>query len=127
MFKGFTLDTVQTIVEKTLLNPALTLPLYLLCRYGCKGQIASFGILWSVFLLLGATRWINAFLNDRLLNNWQCDIYDWSKELVLITGGSNGIGEALARRFAENKVNVIVIDIQPPQSRLQTFAATKLR
>jgi all-trans-retinol dehydrogenase (NAD+) len=115
--QGFTLDTVQTLVEKTLLNPAVTLPLYLLWQYKTESQFARLEVASKIFLFAGAAKWINAFLNDGFLNNWKSDIYDWSKELVLITGGSNGIGKALAEQFAQKKIKVIILDIETPKTR----------
>ncbi len=36
--------------------------------------------------------------------------YDFSKKVVLITGGAFGIGGAIAKMFAESKANVVLLD-----------------
>jgi NADPH:quinone reductase-like Zn-dependent oxidoreductase len=53
-------------------------------------------------------------------NNWVNDKYDWSKEIVLITGGSVGIGACMVKLLDEMKVTVVVLDVQK-----MTYAACK--
>ena len=36
---------------------------------------------------------LNIFLSDQALNSCESDTYDWTKELVVTTGGSSGISE----------------------------------
>ncbi|MDJ1159653.1 SDR family NAD(P)-dependent oxidoreductase [Chelatococcus sp. SYSU_G07232] len=45
---------------------------------------------------------------------------DLAGRTVLVTGGGTGIGEAIVRRFAEQKANVGFIDIKEPESRALT-------
>ena len=47
------------------------------------------------------------------MDNWQADKYDWSKEIVVVTGGSDGIGKALVLLLAERGVKTVVLDIRP--------------
>ena len=66
--------------------------------------------------ILGLFQRITEFLNRRVLNNWNLgEKYDWSKEVVVITGGSDGIGAAIVRLLAERGIKVAVLDIQPLQ------------
>ncbi|KAG6817868.1 hypothetical protein H0H87_001700 [Tephrocybe sp. NHM501043] len=39
--------------------------------------------------------------------------FDWGEQIVVITGGSSGVGELLANTLAVRNVNVVVLDIQP--------------
>lgn len=48
-----------------------------------------------------------------MLNNGVDDRYDWTREIVLLTGGSNGIGRQIALRLARRGITVVVLDIQP--------------
>ena len=84
---------MQNVVQKTVLNPALTLPLLLLARYTSQGQGYALDNPTAIsrlrlLLYLGLARWANGFLNQGALNNWTSDTYDWDKEFVLITGKS---------------------------------------
>ncbi|KAI8310687.1 Dehydrogenase RED2 [Colletotrichum sp. SAR11_59] len=44
--------------------------------------------------------------------------WDWSKEVVLVTGGSSGIGALLVRNLSALDIKVVTVDIQPPLSPL---------
>ena len=114
------------LIKKTALNPALTLPLVLYAYYHRKGQDLRFRHptafkRLNLLLYLGLARWANRFLNQGVLNNWQADKYDWSKEIVLVTGGSDGIGKALVLLLASRGIKTIVLDIRP-----LTFEDSKL-
>lgn len=83
---GFTSDALGPILKKTLLNPALTLPLVLLARYTKKGSDLSilhevaFGRV-KLLLYLGLARMVNNYLSEGVLNNWEKDEYHWDKEV----------------------------------------------
>ena len=115
--EGFKMDAVIRLIRNTALNPSLLLPLVLLARYTKKGQDLSilhptaFSRL-KTLLWLGALRVANNWLSDKVLNNWTADRYDWSKEIVLITGGAGGIGGHVVKLLAERGVKVVVLDIQ---------------
>lgn len=46
--------------------------------------------------------------------------WDWSKEIVLITGGSGGIGSEMVNKFSCRNITVVSFDIQPPKCTLST-------
>lgn len=116
--EGFKMDTVLAILRNTALNPKLLLPLVLLARYTKQGQNLSilhptaFSRL-KTLLALGTLRVISNYLSDKVLNNWTDDKYDWSKEIVLITGGAGGIGGHIVQLLSERGITVVVLDIQP--------------
>ncbi|KAL1954578.1 hypothetical protein VTO42DRAFT_913 [Malbranchea cinnamomea] len=120
--EGFTADVVVEIFKKTVLAPSVTLPLLLLARYTAKGRDVAhdrprlFQTL-QILVAVGLVRWVNNWLNRKALNNWVSDKYDWSKEIVVLTGGSDGIGQRIAMRLALRGVKVAVLDIQPLKYR----------
>lgn len=116
--EGFRADTVLKIIRNTALNPKLLLPLLLLVKYTKKGQD------WAILhpkaysclknlLAFGLLRWINSYFSRGVLNNWVDDKYDWSKEIVVVTGGAGGIGGQVVQLLAERGIKVVVLDIQP--------------
>jgi 3-oxoacyl-ACP reductase-like protein len=58
---------------------------------------------------------VKRFLDEGVGNNWQNDAYNWNKEIVVVTGGSDGIGAKIVAMFAERGIKVVVLDIQEPK------------
>jgi hypothetical protein len=114
---GITADTIARLFTYTALNPALTLPLILLARYTTQGNVLSAqysGVLKNLKALagLGLLRSVSAWLDDAVTNNWSNDTYVWSQEVVVVTGGSDGIGKIVVHLLAEKGIKVAVLDVQ---------------
>jgi all-trans-retinol dehydrogenase (NAD+) len=122
--EGFCADVVFKILGKTALNPALLLPLVLLARYTKRGQDLSIlhprvlravtGLLYTS--IVGS---LGSWYSNKVRNNWVSDKYDWSREIVLVTGGAGGIGGSMVKIFEEQGITVVVLDVQP-----MTFATS---
>ncbi|KAL2872285.1 short chain dehydrogenase/reductase family protein [Aspergillus lucknowensis] len=121
--EGFTADVVGKLLQKTVLSPWKTLALLLLAHYTPKGQETAlqhpkaFQAL-KVLASLAILRRVNAWLNQRAVNNGVSDQYNWNREVVVLTGGSNGIGRQVARLLGNRGIKVAILDIQPPQDAL---------
>ncbi|KKK15055.1 hypothetical protein P175DRAFT_0494983 [Aspergillus ochraceoroseus IBT 24754] len=121
--EGFTADVVGKILQGTILNTWTTVPLLWLARYTSKGQDISrehakaLQVL-KVLAFLAVLRRVNAWLNRRALNNGLSDQYNWSREVVVLTGGSNGIGRQVALLLGQRGIPVAILDVQAPQDRL---------
>ncbi|KAF7860771.1 hypothetical protein EAF04_008289 [Stromatinia cepivora] len=71
----------------------------------------------KILLVFGILRSVNKKLSQLVLNNWKGNAkFIKSQELVLITGGSSGIGEIMARDFSCKGVKVVVMDLNPPKT-----------
>ncbi|KAJ5664047.1 hypothetical protein N7507_004778 [Penicillium longicatenatum] len=69
-------------------------------------KVIPLGLLWTAYR-------VNKYLSCQALNNGVQDNFDWKKEIVLVTGGSDGIGAATVQKLAERGTSVIVLDIRP--------------
>ena len=115
--EGFHADSLGRVIRRTLLNPLLTIPLYAYFAYVPRGQqltlenpalskYSRFFAIWS------ALRVVNNFLERRSLNNRLRDEYNWSKEIVIVTGGSDGIGKRVVQALASKGIKIAVLDVQ---------------
>jgi all-trans-retinol dehydrogenase (NAD+) len=116
--EGLTMVSIIRFFQKTALNPVITLLLFLSASYTQRGRefaLAHVMLLRCVKILLylGMYRWATSFLNWGTLNNWENDKYDWTKEMVVITGGSRGIGGNVVKLLDERGIKVAVLDVIP--------------
>ncbi|MCJ1352368.1 MAG: hypothetical protein MMC33_002352 [Icmadophila ericetorum] len=125
LYAGLTADVLQSLVKNTLLNPALTLPLYILSSSTERGYE------WSllhptalrrlrVLCYLSLARWLNSYLTRRSLSNWTSDKWVTSQELAVVTGGSTGIGKHMVLSLASKGLKVVILDVQAPTYDLPT-------
>ncbi|KAJ5836060.1 hypothetical protein N7447_002086 [Penicillium robsamsonii] len=71
----------------------------------------------SLSLLIGSLvlYYLHTNISERILNNFQAsEAWIPENELVLLTGGSGGIGRQILEELARNKVRVVVLDINRP-------------
>ncbi|KAK8087663.1 short-chain dehydrogenase/reductase [Apiospora hydei] len=71
----------------------------------------------AVLALYALKKASDAFSQAKL-NNYTSDAYDWPNEVVVVTGGSGGIGDLLVRKFAGLGATVLSLDIAPPKEPL---------
>jgi all-trans-retinol dehydrogenase (NAD+) len=72
----------------------------------------------GVLAILGTCYGANQFLNRFVLGGNRSKPWNNDNELVLITGGSSGMGAHMVRKFSEKNVRVLSLDINPPQNAL---------
>jgi all-trans-retinol dehydrogenase (NAD+) len=76
----------------------------------------------SIFVAISTISKVNARLSSWVLNNWKSDAqFVKSQEVVLVTGGSSGIGELVVRRFAGMGVKVVILDVNAPKEPMREF------
>ncbi|OJJ30752.1 hypothetical protein ASPWEDRAFT_43685 [Aspergillus wentii DTO 134E9] len=120
---GFTADVFGKFLQSTIFDPWKIVPLFLCAQYTTAGseivqQYPQLLGALKVLLPLAVGRRLNAWLSRRAVNNGVSDKYDWSREVIVLTGGSNGIGKQIADRFGARGIKVAILDIQPPTEQL---------
>ncbi|KAF3905922.1 hypothetical protein ABW21_db0200630 [Orbilia brochopaga] len=115
--EGFVMDAVINFVKKFILNPRLTIPIFLFLRYTRRGQDFAAdhqGLFKAIrrFLVWGVVYRINRHLSRGAQNNWIKDYsWNWNKEIAVVTGGSGGIGGLVVKGLAERGIKVVVLDV----------------
>ncbi|KAF2457679.1 hypothetical protein BDY21DRAFT_344557 [Lineolata rhizophorae] len=115
--EGFTFDTVLRLIQCTVLNPYLTFAILAAFRYTSRGHPLLLAhpkkhVALRALFALGVLDRLRRFLDDGVLNNWTSDKYDWEKEVVVVTGGSDGIGKCVVLLMAERGIKVVVLDVR---------------
>ncbi|KAG0211487.1 hypothetical protein BGX28_007848 [Mortierella sp. GBA30] len=83
--------------------------------YGVSNESFAFNLAAVYGVILFAVKIANWF-HER--NQRRDGKVDWEDEVVLITGGANGIGYLLAEMLAIRHITVVVLDVQPVKTAL---------
>ena len=74
-------------------------------------------------------REVNAALNRWAENRWLWadgkSAWQWNNEIAVVTGGSKGIGAAVAKRLVSYGIRVAVLDVEPLSSEFQPGLLSK--
>jgi len=111
-----TLDLIITVLSRTLFQPfiACLLPLCLralAAPYNSTSFIVTFAF---AFLVCIYHVWM---IIDTRIAYGSPRLMDWEKEIVVITGGAQGLGACMAEIYSLRSVAVAVIDIAVPQEQ----------
>lgn len=75
----------------------------------------------AVLVALGFLFRLNTALTRRKLNNYLTDkTWNWETEIVVVTGGSSGIGARIVARLAQKRIKVAILDLNEPSGKLGT-------
>ncbi|KAL3457542.1 short chain dehydrogenase/reductase family protein [Aspergillus heterothallicus] len=112
--EGLYVDPIAKALRKSILHPLFTLTLLHLVRSGSIRSLAPYEKLIRITAATSVLLWVNDWLSSMIRNNWVVDSsWDWKKELVVVTGGSSGIGAGVAQQLAAMGARVVVLDISP--------------
>lgn len=104
-------DLFYEVTERTFLSPFFTfwIPVIAVCQNNRHffNVSAIFFILVTIrsFIRWSSQAWIN--------RRWTTTPIDWSEQIVLVTGGSDGLGRVLVETLVLKNVTVVVLDIKP--------------
>lgn len=118
------------LVDKTILNPWLTAPctaaIHFLTQskfvivpkdgyipYELVRPLPPLLLRASILVGIGVLLRVNRALSRKALNNGVNAKFDWSKEIILITGAAGGIGAEAAKKLAARGSTVVVLDVLP--------------
>lgn len=110
--EGLYIDPIVAGLRNSIFHPLFTLS----CLYlaGRSSSLASWEKPLRIVSAASILLWLNDWLSTRSRNNWVTDdTWDWKKELVVVTGGSGGIGAGVSQRLAALGSRVVVLDIIP--------------
>lgn len=118
--EGLTVDLVSRILRQTALNPWLAIPVsvWTACGALTTSEFAHVRLLPYLCAIVGTALCVNEWLNKWSVNNWTSSGYpgwDWAKEIVVITGGSSGIGASIAHQILarDSRTTVVIVDYAP--------------
>lgn len=124
--EGVTLELFAKVMRTSLLNPWVTLPAavglswqptrLILFEYTHTEVSTWTFVAISMFAVLSVILFLNDYLNRGFANNWVSAMdWNWNSEIVVITGGSGGIGEHVARwLLAKNiQTTIVILDYIP--------------
>lgn len=110
--EGLYIDPIVAGLRKSIFHPLFTLSCLHLARR--VSSLAQYQKLIQITAAASVLLWLNDWLSTKSRNNWATDdTWDWKKELVVVTGGSGGIGAGVAQRLAALGSRVVVLDIIP--------------
>ncbi|KPM44520.1 hypothetical protein AK830_g2009 [Neonectria ditissima] len=73
----------------------------------------------AALLALSLLPKLNRYLTRRKVNNYLVDkSWNWKSEVVVVTGGSSGIGATIVAKLAQRNVKVVILDLNAPQGAL---------
>lgn len=81
-------------------------------------------VLWGSTVLYH----LNGLFSHVALNSWKSKKWEAEKEIVVVTGGSSGIGNLVARGFAERGCKVVILDLNEGKEgygRLRVHRSTR--
>ncbi|EHL02217.1 putative Short-chain dehydrogenase/reductase family 16C member 6 [Glarea lozoyensis 74030] len=71
-------------------------------------------ILWGFAIVKN----LSGIASHVALNSWKTNEWNDEQEIVVVTGGSSGIGALVVRGFAERGAKVAILDLQEPKESL---------
>lgn len=112
--EGLYIDPIIHVLRRTILHPIPATAFLYLVQVGKIRFVEQYQTLVQITTAASVILWLNDWLSTKSRNNWVTDdTWNWKKELVVVTGGSGGIGAGVAQSLADKGARVVVLDIIP--------------
>ncbi|KAH0587852.1 hypothetical protein H2248_006607 [Termitomyces sp. 'cryptogamus'] len=117
IFDSLEVDIVIKVLAHTLFGPFFLffIPVFYVFQ-GAKitdSVIVYTSIYWAIISTFWFIRWCSRLYRNQRSLFFGPSQFDWGEQIVVITGGSSGVGELLANTLAVRNVTVVVLDIEP--------------
>ncbi|KAI0750965.1 retinal short-chain dehydrogenase/reductase [Daedaleopsis nitida] len=117
LYDSFDVDLVVKVLAHTLFSPFFTFFIPVFYVFQGARWPEPILVITSVYNVAVSVFWFFKWYS-RLYRNQGSLLFgparlDWGDELVVVTGGSSGIGELVANTLAVRNVTVVVLDVKP--------------
>jgi len=113
VFDNLDLDLVLKVAAHTIFSPFFTFFVPLIYKGVGSPWTEPTVYLSSAWCLLMSAIWLSRFIANKWRNAGTPGRLDWGEQVIVITGGSSGIGALLANTLALRQCTVAVLDIHP--------------
>ena len=119
-----TIDLIAHVLNRSIFHPFIAWLVPLCLRaVSTPYEALDFKVacLWA--LIVTALAVLNVF-NERLAYGIPREV-DWDEEVVVITGGSSGLGKILAEIYGMRGASVAILDVQAPEKESEGLAGVQ--
>ncbi|KAG6903405.1 hypothetical protein C0995_005428 [Termitomyces sp. Mi166 len=102
IFDSLDIDVFVKVLAHTLFGAKMTDPVVI--------YTSSY---WAIISAFWFIKWCSRLYRNQRSFFFGPARFDWGEQIVVITGGSSGVGELLANTLAVRNVTVVVLDIKP--------------
>ena len=120
-YHHITIDLLARVLQRSIFQPFLAC-LVPLCQRAVGAQYESRRFVVScVYAAVVVLLWCLQVLNKRVAYGMP-RVLDWDDEVVVITGGSSGLGKILAETYGMRGASVAILDVREPENESEGLA-----
>ncbi|KAJ7129414.1 retinal short-chain dehydrogenase/reductase [Mycena epipterygia] len=129
VFDSLDIDLFVKVFANTLFSPffVMLIPTFYIFQ-GAKITdpiVVVSGAYYVFVALFWLIKWVSRLYSNQGSLFYAPRPFDWGDQIVVITGGSSGVGELLANTLAVKSVTVVVLDVEPIQTENYNIAYYK--
>ncbi|TDL29814.1 retinal short-chain dehydrogenase/reductase [Rickenella mellea] len=117
IYDSFDIDLLNKVLVQTAFSPFFLFFIPVFFKMQGEDWDSRSVIYGFVYFAAVATFWLLKWFSQVYRNGWSLLFapprFDWGEQIVVVTGGSSGIGELIANTLAVRNVTVIVLDVNP--------------